>query len=282
MRNGIDFFPMDVTLDTKFELIEAEFGLNGFAVIIKLFQAVYGGEGYYLSVNDDWKMLFSRKIGMNVEGLDEIIQSSIRRGIFDGNVFEKYGVLTSKGIQQRYFEAVSRRKSVDVFKEYLLGNVNQSYKNVNILQKNVNISEENVNILKQSKVEESKVKDLATTKDIPSTSIEERYRDIACPEQSSEPIFLILKGGSVFELSQTEIARYQKLYPGLDCTKEARKASKWLEDNPKRRKTKDGIKRFLNNWMSRADSIGGSPDSLEDYSDASRYEEMRGDDVNEL
>ena len=47
MKSGLEYFPLDVHLDEKFELIEAEFGLTGFAVIVKLFQRIYGGQGYY-------------------------------------------------------------------------------------------------------------------------------------------------------------------------------------------------------------------------------------------
>ena len=31
-KSGIDYFPLDVILDEKFELIEAEYGLTGFGV----------------------------------------------------------------------------------------------------------------------------------------------------------------------------------------------------------------------------------------------------------
>ena len=46
-KSGLEYFPLDVVLDDKFELIEAEFGLTGFAVIVKLFQKIYGGQ-------EDW------------------------------------------------------------------------------------------------------------------------------------------------------------------------------------------------------------------------------------
>ena len=42
IKNGVDYFPLDVHLDKKFELIEAEFGLTGFAVVVKLLQRIYG------------------------------------------------------------------------------------------------------------------------------------------------------------------------------------------------------------------------------------------------
>ena len=36
LKNGIEYFPLEVYLDEKFELIEAEFGLTGFGVVVKL------------------------------------------------------------------------------------------------------------------------------------------------------------------------------------------------------------------------------------------------------
>ena len=33
---GVSYFPLYCVLDEKFELIEAEFGIKGFAVVVKL------------------------------------------------------------------------------------------------------------------------------------------------------------------------------------------------------------------------------------------------------
>lgn len=161
MKSGLEFFPLDVTLDTKFELIEAEFGLEGFAVIVKLFQMIYGQEGYYGEVNDEVVLLFSRRCGVGGNTVSEIISAAVRRGIFDKTMYDRYKILTSAGIQKRYFDACKRREKVEVNKRYLLGDVYQNYKNVYISEKNVNNSEENVYSSEQSKesrVKESKVK----------------------------------------------------------------------------------------------------------------------------
>ena len=156
MNSGIPYFPLDVHLDDKFDLIEAEFGLKGFATVVKLLQKIYGGNGYYCKWTEDVALLFAKNINANDNFVSEIVSASIRRGIFNEKLFEKYNILTSKGIQQRYFEAVSRRKKVDVEKQYLLIDVTSIYKNVNILSENVNISSENVNISEQRREEESK------------------------------------------------------------------------------------------------------------------------------
>lgn len=159
MNNGINYFPLNVHLDDKFELIEAEFGLKGFAIVVKLFQKIYGQQGYYCEWTEDVALLFGKNVGLGGDAVSEIVRAAIKRGIFDSELYDKYQILTSRGIQERYFEAVSRRKEVEVRKEHLLIKVDQIYKNVRILNENVNISSKNVNISEQKKVEESKVKE---------------------------------------------------------------------------------------------------------------------------
>lgn len=158
MSSGIPYFPLDVELDDKVKLIEAEFGLKGFAVVIKLFQKIYGGQGYYCEMTNEIVLLFSQSVGLNSNAVYAILGAAIKRGIFDKTLYDKYQILTSRGIQKRYFEAVTRRKNVEVKSEYLLFNASKISSNVNILTENVDISTENADISKQSRVEESKVK----------------------------------------------------------------------------------------------------------------------------
>ena len=158
MKSGIDYFPLDVRLDDKFELIEAEFGLTGFGVVVRLLQEIYGKHGYYIEWTTEVALLFARKVGLGGGVVSEIIEASIRRGMFDKEKYDKYRVLTSRGIQRRYFEAVSRRKVLEVDYNILLVNVAQICPNADIRAKNVDIFSENVNISEQSKEEKSKVK----------------------------------------------------------------------------------------------------------------------------
>ena len=159
MKRGIDYFPLDVALDEKFELIEAQFGLTGFAVLVKLLQKIYGSEGYYVEWTNEIALLFARKIGANGNAVSDIVGAAVKRGIFDATLYEKYQILTSKGIQKRYFEAVSRRKNVEVKGAYLLIDVTVFSKNVNILGENADIFRENADISQQSKGKESRVKE---------------------------------------------------------------------------------------------------------------------------
>lgn len=155
-KSGIDYFPLDVDLDTKFQLIEAEFGLKGFAVIVKLFQRIYGEQGYYCEWNDEVALLFGRNTGLGDSVVSEIVTASIRREIFDKALYDQYGILTSRGIQKRYWEAVSRRTSVEFKEEYLLFCDIKKKENVNILSENVNRNQKNVCSFRQRKGKESK------------------------------------------------------------------------------------------------------------------------------
>lgn len=120
VKEGVDYFPLDVAMDTKVELLEAQFGLKGFAVFVKLLQYIYGGHGYYGEWTEDIGLLFSRKISEDRNLVSDIVQTAIKRGLFHEGLFQKYAILTSRGIQERYFEMTKKRKIEKVREEYLL------------------------------------------------------------------------------------------------------------------------------------------------------------------
>lgn len=246
-KSGIDYFPLDVTLDAKFELIEAEFGLTGFGVVVHLLQEIYGKAGYYIEWTEEVALLFARKVGLGGSVVSEIVEASIRRGMFDKEKYDKYHVLTSKGIQKRYFEAVSRRKTLEVDFNILLVNAAQILPNVDIRPKNVNISSKNADISKQSKVEKSRVE---------KSKVE--YIDCAEPQSASAPpvISLTLNDGTEFPVSVEQCQEWAGLYPAVDVIQQIRQMKGWLDANPQRRKTRRGINAFIVGWLSREQDKG--------------------------
>lgn len=143
------YFPLDLILDDRMKLIEAEFGITGFGVMVKLWQKIYSTEGYYIEWTKDVELLFADDIKVGRNLVSEIVMAAKRRGLFDVGMFEKYSILTSAGVQKRGFKRMKRHKEVTVIKQYLLIDVTQILKDVNIIYENVNISGENVNIQKQ-------------------------------------------------------------------------------------------------------------------------------------
>lgn len=59
-------------------------------------------------------------------------------------------------------------------------------------------------------------------------------------------------------LSLAKLTEYRKTFPELDLGREFRKASQWLRDNPKKRKTAKGMPAFLGSWLSRAQNSGAA------------------------
>ena len=247
-KSGIDYFPLDVTLNAKFELIEAEFGLTGFGVVVHLLQEIYGKAGYYIEWTEEVALLFARKVGLGGSVVSEIIEASIRRGMFDKEKYDKYHVLTSKGIQERYFEAVSRRKTLEVDYNILLVDVAQILPNVYISAKNVNIFSKNADIERQSKVEKSRVE-----------KSKEEYILCAEPQAADAPpvISLPLNDGTFFDVSENDRAKWSQLYPNVDVLQQLRNMAGWCDANPTKRKTRGGIKRFITAWLAREQDKGG-------------------------
>ena len=155
---GIPYFSLQTCLDEKFELIEAEFGLTGFAVIIKLYQRIYS-RGYYCDWTKEVELLFSKSIGLaGGNSVSEIVGGALRRDIFDRALYNAHNILTSKGIQSRYFEAVKKRKAVEAVEEYLLVPRSSLPQNVVIKSLDSGIKTLYSGISRQSKGKESKGK----------------------------------------------------------------------------------------------------------------------------
>jgi len=157
---GLDYFPLDTDMDEKIELIEAKHGLVGFAVIIKLYQAIYKRDGYFIDASEERLLLLSKRINVDINSLNAIINDSLRWKIFNSSVFDRFKVLTSAGIQNRYLEASKKRLKVTIIKEYLLVSDIQTLCPkciiVDINSLNVDINSLNVDISTQTKLEETK------------------------------------------------------------------------------------------------------------------------------
>ena len=75
-----------------------------------------------------------------------------------------------------------------------------------------------------------------------------------CGELPSSPpptAVLPLVDGTDFEISVETVSELSGLYPAVDVEQQLRNMRGWLLANPKNRKTKAGIMRFVNSWLSR-------------------------------
>lgn len=103
---------------------------------------------------------------------------------------------------------------------------------------------------------DKEIRDKSLDKD---TDIEDTEDSCAEPETVSAPpiISIILNDKSYFDVLPEDYNRWCELYPAVDVMQELRKMSSWSTDNPKKRKTKGGIRRFINAWLSKEQDKGG-------------------------
>jgi hypothetical protein len=162
LKQGLDYFPLDVDIDQddKIQVIEAEHGPLGFVIIIKLLAKIYK-EGYYYKWGETEEILFSKRANVDRNITRDVVNDCINYGIFDKNMFENHRILTSTGIQKRYFEAVLRRKEVFTERKYLLLNgvygVNADNNPVNANNNVVNDDSSTQSKVKEIKVKENKI-----------------------------------------------------------------------------------------------------------------------------
>ena len=77
------------------------------------------------------------------------------------------------------------------------------------------------------------------------------------PEQNVV-ITLICNDGYEYPVTEEFVNQMQELYPAADVMQELRGMKAWCISNPQKRKTKSGINRFVNSWLSKVQNKGGS------------------------
>lgn len=161
MKCGLKLVPLAVDDDDRIKLIEAEYGLKGWAVMYKLYQYI-AAHGYYLKWDIDTQLLFIRDKCLSAVGqsvVSEIVACAIRRGVFDAAMYEKHGILTSNRIQETFLTAMRRSSKVILDNEYCLPIVYEFIQNASKNGKNVNIFLKNADNFEQKKGKEKKGKE---------------------------------------------------------------------------------------------------------------------------
>ena len=71
-------------------------------------------------------------------------------------------------------------------------------------------------------------------------------------------IMIQLNDKTFYNVPLEKISLWENTYPAVDVRQELRKMVAWCDSNPAKRKTRRGIERFINNWLSRTQDSGGT------------------------
>lgn len=166
IKQGMDYFPLNVDWynDDKFYYIADKYGMEGKGIAVTLYEKIYNN-GYYMEWNDKIAIKFADRNKISLDTLKNIIDLCLEEGVFDMGMYNKYGILTSKGIQGRYFEGCARRIQIYYSGKHMLADVALLRKEIKVNLVNVDIMstecghDDNIPQASAPKVKESKVKE---------------------------------------------------------------------------------------------------------------------------
>ena len=191
-----------------------------------------------LSLRDDWEY--------SIEGLVSICKESEVAVKSALNELKKFNYLKVTKLLPNQTETGRIEYIYDIFEKPQQGIEKQGVENLGVEILDVEIQAlENQGQLntKELNTKELNTKEL-NTKDIynaPSNEI------------ATEPpvIEFILNDKTYYPITQKQVDKWSELYPNVDIMQQLRKMCGWLDANPRNRKTKGGILKFVNGWLAR-------------------------------
>ena len=121
-KQGLDYFQKNVDFyqDIKIRKLIRHKGIQAVSVYDILLCQIYR-VGYYISWDDDLPFIVSEISDLKEDDILDIINYALSIGLFDQTMYDEHQVLTSHGIQERFFDfcTVAKRK-VSASLPYLL------------------------------------------------------------------------------------------------------------------------------------------------------------------
>lgn len=260
-KRGLDFAAWDVHLfddDERFDVLIDAQGWDGFGVFFWICTKAYATNGYYYEWREETSAATIAKRmsgGIKSDTVNQVVKLCLRIGLFDNGLFDRESILTNKMMQERYMYAIEKRsvRGRTINRLYWLLKTEETKAYIVIPENEHNLSENEYNLsendTKESKVKKSKV-NINNNCAMPSAE---------AADTAGENIFITLplNDKSKYQVSVFDIRHYKELYPAVDVEQQLRSMLGWLEANPNRRKTKNGIKGFITKWLNKAQDRGG-------------------------
>lgn len=117
----LDYFPMDVDFfqDLKIRKLIKRQGGKAIAVYTLLLCYIYKN-GYYMVWDQDLPFICSEQTGYDEAYVREVIKVCLQLGLFSKDLYDKSGILTSRGIQERYQRICQLTRRTAIVSEYSL------------------------------------------------------------------------------------------------------------------------------------------------------------------
>ena len=246
-KTGLDYFPFDVDFfdDEKLVAIAGEYGIKGEITAVKLLCAIYRN-GYFIEWSEMMQMKMLKSLpGISADLLRQIVARLVKWGFFDKSLFDSANVLSSKGIQRRFFHSTKRRSAGSDYPHLLVSVCN------NPVEREFLHAESTQSKVKKSKVNASSDDEVRKSPP-PSSSIEQEIEAMRSDEIWLDGLQVLHRVGKQTLLLRLDEFRLQCLADGKDCHSSPQDAKKhfnaWLNkkstqndtDTPRNRNQRRG------------------------------------------
>lgn len=122
-KRGLDYFPISIDFmrDRIVRRIMKSEGDGAVSVLLQVLCSIYSGEGYYVLADDFfYDDQADNLYQMEPEDIRRIVALALELKLFDPEVFNKYGLLTSADIQRQFLFATKRRNASLIDARYCL------------------------------------------------------------------------------------------------------------------------------------------------------------------
>lgn len=116
VKQGLGYFPLDTDFfsDRKVRRILNAHGSNTASILICLLCNIYKDKGYYIEFDEDLPFDIADVVGVSEGAVIEVIKKALQVDFFDLSLYEKYHILTSRGIQRRFYSCTLKRRDIKI------------------------------------------------------------------------------------------------------------------------------------------------------------------------
>lgn len=117
----MDYFPLQSNFfeDLKVKRLLSVHGAEGVTLYLYLLCQIYRDRGYYVELGEELLFDAAGMLMSEEQHVGEMISTMLAVGLFDKDRYASYGILTSKGVQDRY-RTIKSRSSVRMIPEYAI------------------------------------------------------------------------------------------------------------------------------------------------------------------
>ena len=113
------------------------------------------------------------------------------------------------------------------------------------------ITDPNAINTRKDKIRQEKINTLAESKQSLSPAV-----DVADPPKFTQ-FSIVLNDKTLYKVTEQELQEWRGLYPAVDVEQQLRVMQGWSDANPKQRKTRSGVRRFITGWLAKEQNRAG-------------------------